>query len=48
MKPIGLLALRALSTVLVLGVAGCAVERAQVAHDPQARMVDLTKEHVLS
>ena len=30
------------------GLTGCGIERAQVAHDAQSRMVGLTKEQVLS
>src|ERR1043166_6244050 len=30
------------------GLTGCAIERAQLAHDAQSRMVGLTKEQVLS
>ena len=30
------------------GLTGCAIERAQVAHDAQSRMVGLTREQVLS
>ena len=35
-------------TVAASGLAGCAIERAQVAQDAQARMVGLTKEQVLA
>src|SRR5690348_14531723 len=46
-----LLQCAALMTALAVasgGLAGCAIERAQVAQDAQARMVGLTKEQVLS
>ena len=33
--------------IAAAGLAGCAIERAQVAHDAQSRMVGLTKEQVL-
>src|SRR5947207_14676672 len=35
-------------TVAASGLAGCAIERAQVAHDVQSRMVGLTKEQLLA
>jgi hypothetical protein len=37
-----------LLTLAAIGITGCAVERAQVAHDAQTRMVGLSKEQVLA
>ena len=34
--------------IAAAGLAGCAIERAQVAHDAQSRMVGLTKEQLLA
>jgi uncharacterized protein (DUF2147 family) len=41
-------ALAVVMAVAAGAVAGCAIERAQVAHDAQSKMIGLSKEQVLS